>query len=246
MPTYNVTTASINQVGTSGWQNFLPKWNDAWVHPRWAKGITPNRTILTKQPRQGLNLTIDAPWSRYHFYTRYRTSEPMRMGTVNRLLIDNGRSQFNAMLTRSGTVTRHPYWGHAGTYVRAMHTRLGSVPRGEVSSGAPRIRALSTRDPRLGINLTINVSSYGPAILKPRALTADLPEMADVLGTLQTSIEVDQTWLTYIASIPVVLPSPPVTPTPGVIPAAGGVIVRALYGKVVDMNTPTIVDGKPT
>jgi hypothetical protein len=29
-------------------------------------------------------------------------------------------------------------------------------------------------------------------------------------------------------------------------PTYGGIIIRALYGKVVDMDTPVIVDGKPT
>jgi hypothetical protein len=54
---------------------------------------------------------------------------------------------------------------------------------------------------------------------------------------------------------PIVLPAYPVIPDDPVFeegnwsypsPTYGGVVVRALYGKVVDMATPTITDGKPS
>jgi hypothetical protein len=71
----------------------------------------------------------------------------------------------------------------------------------------------------------------------PTALTA---------VTLSTNLVTTDTDLRMKTRAPLVLPPAPEPAAPGVIPASGALTLRALYGTVVDMETPTVEDGQPT
>jgi hypothetical protein len=135
--------------------------------------------------------------------------------------------------------------------------------------------ARETHLPRLGLNLTINASpDYGQA--KVRALNSPVPDKIPDYTTpitvfqqlVQSITRTDPLYESPSYTEPAVfeasismrinqvlvyrtsfyIPPAPEVPDPEDVnpPAFGGVTIRALHGKIVDMDTPTVTNGVPS
>jgi hypothetical protein len=212
------------------WRSRDPQWNGDYVAlARWegfygtergsmvALGITP--PSLT----EGIPRVPRRNFQKIHF-TSFTATPPPRTF----LIVDVPTTNFHQLVR--GLTNRPP---HISVTVNAA----------TAYARATKPRGLTARLPH--ISGTINANSTLVQQLV-RALTPTLPQITENIRNLQSTIQMDENWLSYVVSVPIVLPSPPPTPVPGVIPVASGLIVRALSGKVIDMATPSITDGTPT
>lgn len=102
-------------------------------------------------------------------------------------------------------------------------------------------------DLNLGLTASLFVPWAAPVTTATMTMSAIAdPAVVQTLIILESILLDTETYASGRVRAPFVYPSPPEPATPGSIPTAAGVLMRALHGVIVDMDTPTIGDGKPS
>lgn len=182
-------------------------------------------------------------------------------GTVSLITVESISGSSSANVTLSGTATTKDMFPAIDGVVSVPVTMSGTLTNlhaalyGSVDidlylvASDSDVFTLIYGDTSIVTTLQGDAIRAIPAPVTTSALTlsqvADPAEVETIIGVgvLTTTLE---TYVKGTVRSPLVIPAQPEPAVPGVIPAAGGILLRALHGVVVDMTTPTITDGKPS